>query len=181
ARHGRGGERQLAGEAVVDAASAILRQAKCNRSVALRVEIDQQRRVAGVSDAGTEIDRGGGLPHPALLICDCDDCAHEAEPTVQIGRKGVRGRTAGSFLARYARGRFRAIPARRGKRSGVGPTLRSTCRWRFSEAGYGCTGSTSFTAMPTISAAASPAASSEASRAPFHATRTPSTRSSGAA
>ena len=63
-------------EAVVDVGPAVLRQPKCNRGVALRVEVDQQRRVAGVRDAGAEVDRGGGLAHPALLICDCENGAH---------------------------------------------------------------------------------------------------------
>ena len=45
------------------------------------------------------------------------------------------GQRLGRFFA--PSGRFRAIPGRRGKRSGVGATLRRTCRWRCSAPGYG--------------------------------------------
>src|SRR4029453_12905079 len=76
ARDRRGGQRELARQAVVDAAAAVLRKTKCNRCVALRVEVDQERAIAGVRDAGAEVDRGGGLAHPALLICNCENGAH---------------------------------------------------------------------------------------------------------
>ena len=45
-------------------------------ALACGVDVDQQRRVAGLRDAGGDVDGGGGLPHPALLIGDGVDRAH---------------------------------------------------------------------------------------------------------
>ena len=50
ARERRGGEREVPAEAVVDAGPTVLRQTKRNRGVALRIEVDQERGVAGVRD-----------------------------------------------------------------------------------------------------------------------------------
>src|SRR5215212_3046073 len=147
------------------------------------------------------------LPTPPFWFVTARTVPIEVEATARTGRKGVRGRTCGSFLGarlhgagerqRYrgvdarassddsmdthAKGCFFAIPARRGNSGGVGATFSKTCKCRFSEDGYGCTGNTSLAAIPTFSAAAAPARSSNTSRAPFHATKTPLSRRSGAA
>ena len=76
ARHRRLPERELAGETVVDVRLAVLRQPKRNRCIALRVEVGEQGRIAGVGDAGAEVDGGGRLSDPALLVGDCENAAH---------------------------------------------------------------------------------------------------------
>ena len=86
ARHRRLRERELAGEAVVDVRLAVLRQPKRNRCVALRVEVGEQGRVAGVGDAGAEVDGGGRLTHPALLVGDAGTLPIAGESTNWPGR-----------------------------------------------------------------------------------------------
>uniref|UniRef100_A0A183BUV4 LigA n=1 Tax=Globodera pallida TaxID=36090 RepID=A0A183BUV4_GLOPA len=46
--------------------------AEAGRGIALRIEIDQQDALAGRGERGADIDRRGGLTHPALLIGDSD-------------------------------------------------------------------------------------------------------------
>src|SRR5687768_8162026 len=71
------------------------------------------------------------------------------------------------------RGRFVAMPGRRGYSGGVGLTLRNTCSVRRSEPGNGTTGRTVWGNRPRCAAAADPSAASDALTVPFHATSTP--------
>src|SRR5919199_1073685 len=47
--------------------------ARGDREVALRVEVDQQDALAGLLQRSSEIQRAGGLAHPAFLIGYRDD------------------------------------------------------------------------------------------------------------
>ena len=47
--------------------------ARRDRKVALRIEIDQQHAFAGLLQGGTQIQGAGGLAHPTLLIGYRDD------------------------------------------------------------------------------------------------------------
>src|SRR5215211_5587295 len=101
-----------------------------------------------------------------------------------FGKRPCVGNPAGRAQpapAQPPEGRFAAIPARLGNRAGVVATFRYTCRWRSRALGKGETRRTSESAIPTSSAAAPPRPSSSDERAPFHATSTPPSRSSGAA
>ena len=95
--------------------------AEPRRGVRLRVEIDHERALAGLGEAGREIHGGGRLSDAALLVCErVDPSGHALEAT-------------------QARGRFRATPGRRGNRSGVGPSFSTTSRRRRSEPGTATT------------------------------------------
>ena len=74
--------------------SRSLRQAERHRRVALRVEVDEQRAVARLGDAGGQVDGGGGLAHAALLVCHRIDGRHrsaEDSPAAQSERPGLAG------------------------------------------------------------------------------------------
>ena len=66
-----------AGDRFVDRAAgrtlAFLADAACG--VALRIAVDEQHRATRDGERCGEIDRGGGLPHPAFLIGDGDNLA----------------------------------------------------------------------------------------------------------
>ena len=82
--------------------------------IRLRVEVHDESALAGLGQTGREVDRGRRLSDAALLIRDrVDASGHAVESSVGLGRR-PRG---------YASGRFRAIPGRRGNRSGVGPSF----------------------------------------------------------
>ena len=134
-------QREVARQAVVDVRAGVLGKPKCNRGVALRVEVDEQGRVAGVGDRRAEVDRGGGLAHPALLVGDCENGAHRgssygsgrSEPASAPRFAPERRNPATVLDCRtpslqsrtvHGSGRLAAIPGRRGKRSGVGAILR---------------------------------------------------------
>ena len=55
--------------------------AESGRGIALRIEIDDQHLLAHRRERGAEIDRGRGLPDPALLIGDGQD-AHAGHRVV---------------------------------------------------------------------------------------------------
>src|SRR5205807_2175828 len=78
--------------------------------VRLRVEVDDERPLARLGEAGGEVDRGRRLPDAALLVRERVDRPRHASKAIQ------------------ARGRFLATPGRRGKPGGVGPSLRRTSR-----------------------------------------------------
>ena len=59
--------------------------------VALRIEVDQQHALPGLVQCGGEIDAGGGLAHPALLVGDAEYLGH-----VGSGCSGCRARTHGA-------------------------------------------------------------------------------------
>ena len=77
--------------------------------VRLRVEVDDERALAGLREAGGEVDRGRRLADAALLVREGVDPI-----------PGTRSR-----LLRPS-GRFLATPGRRGKPGGVGPRFSST-------------------------------------------------------
>ena len=123
--------------------------AEARGGVRLRVEIDDERPLAGLGEAGREVHRSGGLPDPALLVCEREDASgHGMEAT-------------------QARGRFFAAPGRRGKRSGVGPSFSTTSRRRRSDPGTGTTWArrpaTSSAARATCSLVGLPGVEDEAS------------------
>ncbi len=60
--------------------------AEPDRRVGLRVDVDEQRRVAGLGDAGRHVDRRGGLAHPTLLVGDRVDRAHRGHGSDGHGR-----------------------------------------------------------------------------------------------
>src|SRR5207244_1786066 len=78
--------------------------------VRLRVEVDDERPLARLGKTGGEVDRRRRLPDPALLVRERIDRPRHALKAIQ------------------ARGRFLATPGRRGKPSGVGPSLRRMSR-----------------------------------------------------
>src|SRR6266850_4231220 len=49
---------------------------QARRGVALRVEVDEEGRALGESQAGREVDRRRGLAHAALLVDDSDGLTH---------------------------------------------------------------------------------------------------------
>jgi hypothetical protein len=68
----------LARKEVVGAAGDVLAvNAHAARGVALRIGVDEQHFLFSRGERGGDVDRGGGLPHPALLIGDRDYFAHE--------------------------------------------------------------------------------------------------------
>src|SRR5205085_3742110 len=70
------GEGELAREAVVDGRLAVLGQADRDGGVALGIEVDQQRWIAGLGHACRGVHGRRGLADPALLVGDCVDRAH---------------------------------------------------------------------------------------------------------
>ena len=108
--------------------SRSLASPSADRGVALRVDVDEQRVVAGLRDAGRDVDGGRRLADPALLVGDRVDGAHGLPKVPRERRKrsfglGVRRRSARSCPRLSRAGACAPCPARRGKRSGVGPTL----------------------------------------------------------
>src|SRR5207248_4242807 len=89
---------------------AVRALAEARGRVRLRVEVDDERPLARLREAGGEVDRGRRLADPALLVRERIDRARHAIKAIQ------------------ARGRFLAIPGRRGNPGGVGPSLRRTSR-----------------------------------------------------
>ena len=63
-------------EDVVDARAQVLGEAEADGRVGLGVDVDEERRVAGLRDAGGDVDRGRRLPHAALLVRDGVDGSH---------------------------------------------------------------------------------------------------------
>ena len=60
----------------------------------LRVEVDQQHAAPVLGERGAQVDGGGGLAHPALLVADRDDARRAvAEQRFRIGE----GRRAGPW------------------------------------------------------------------------------------
>ena len=97
--------------------------------VALRIEVDEQGLRARRGDAGGEVDGGGRLPDSALLVRDRVDDSH------QLGRLAASIRR----LAQ-PRGRFFAMPGRRGRSAGVGPDLAHHVEVAVPAAGVGADG-----------------------------------------
>src|ERR1700730_17764137 len=64
--------------------------------IALRIEIDQQHAPFGGRQRGGETDGGGGLPDPALLICNCDDPLHGLLDLGRTGESSTRCRSSSS-------------------------------------------------------------------------------------
>ncbi len=50
--------------------------ALCGWTVALRVEVDQERARASLGQSGGQVDGGGGFPHAPFLIRDAQDATH---------------------------------------------------------------------------------------------------------
>ena len=125
----RVGGRDVAAQHVVEARALVARDAEPDGRVALRVDVDDQRLVAGRRDAGGDVDGGGGLPDPALLVRDRVDGGHRGFDASGgcggFGPERTRFRGFGTSRVHVFadRGRFVAIPGRRGKRSGVGAVL----------------------------------------------------------
>ena len=104
----------------------VLRRPEADRRVGLRVDVDEQRRVAGLGDARGDVDGGRGLADAALLVRDRVDGAHRRQGTARRSDPGdVRARTARLSLDVEARewpfaGHSRP---RAGIASGVVPTF----------------------------------------------------------
>ena len=92
--------------------------AEAGGRVRLRVEVDEQAALAGLREAGGEVDGGRRLADAALLVRDCVDAGGH-EP-----RLAGAADAASAARPAQASGRFFATPARRGKPGGVGPVLR---------------------------------------------------------
>ena len=164
------GGRDVAGQHLVEARALVAGEAEPDGGVALRVGVDQQRLVAGLGDAGGDVDRGGGLPHPALLVRDRVNGAHCALETSDPG--GCRAPSTGVLRPFPPAADSPPASARPcGTRAGCGAPTRDTARPRAPPS----------RSSPSAAAACSPSASSRASTAPFHATSDPPSRSSGAA
>ncbi|MNT18446.1 hypothetical protein D3C72_1536570 [compost metagenome] len=54
----------------------LLVDARTHRGIALRVQVDQQHALVLRGQAGGEVHRGGGLAHPALLVCNHEYLGH---------------------------------------------------------------------------------------------------------
>jgi len=77
----------IADEHVVDARLAELRQAEADRRVRLRVDVDEDRRVPRLGDAGGHVHGRRRLADAALLIRDRVDRPHaRAQATGDGGR-----------------------------------------------------------------------------------------------
>ena len=141
-------DRRLAEQDVVDGQQA---RPWADRVRGWRCTGGRCRRAASrtrLGDARRQVYRGGGLPDPALLVGDGVDRAH-LRPT--LAPHAVRPVTEWCL---------RATPGRRGNRSGVGPTLCHTWRWRCSAPRVrGHRATTSPGARPSSPAAAAAAAS----------------------
>ena len=90
--HGLGGG-DVARQHLVQPRAVVARQPEPGGRVALRVRVDEQRLVAGLGDAGRHVDGGGGLAHPALLVRDRVNGAHDAFEISGLG--GCRTRSTG--------------------------------------------------------------------------------------
>ena len=166
----------LAARHVVGGRMGLAVEAERDRRVALRVEVDEQHLPPVARRAGGEVDGGGGLPHPALLIRDRVDGSHPRSSVetpeaaadrvpakLRVSRETVRGRAERALPS----------PSRRGAAGprGSGPALRIRCRWRCSLPANGPdrerprSGS-----IASRAAARSSSASSSGSRRPFQAT-----------
>ena len=117
------GDRDLADQAVVGGRVHVAVAAQRDGRVALRVEVDEQRLGAGRGDAGGDVDRGRRLADSALLVRDRVDDAHGgalpcfARMRVELSAACARCRFAG-FRPSQPRGRFFAMPGRRGRSPG---------------------------------------------------------------
>ena len=157
----------------------VLRQAEADGRVALRVDVDEQRLVAGLGDAGGEVDGGGGLADArpsgwrSRRRCPCA-ASRRTHGSDEHGQRGRRESRAERALARHPRAAGEA--RRRGRH------LAQDVQVRCSATGIRMHDERiSATARPSSSAAAGGSRSSSPSRRPFHATSTPPSRSSGAA
>ena len=201
------GGRQLvvAQQAGVRVGLEILRDPERHGRVALRIEVDEERTVAGLGHAGGHVHRRGGLPDAALLVRHRVYGRHRIEDSPRLSRNRShradstpnsrfllsRGESTGWFEAELdpgsasnylpPSGRLRAIPARRGIPGGVGSCFSKTWRCRRRDPGNGTTGCTPCGRIPTRREAEAPRRSSASSRVPFQATRKPPSASSGLA
>ena len=66
----------VAGQHLVEPGPLVAREPEPDGGVALRVGVDQQRLVAGLGDAGGDVDGRRGLPDAALLVRDRVNGAH---------------------------------------------------------------------------------------------------------
>ena len=176
---------RVAAEHVVepDALGAV--GADADGGVALRIDVDEQRVEAGLRDARGDVDRGGGLADPALLVGDGVHGAHSvSDASGADGGSRLLDAVSTRFQRRFFTdsGRFVAIPGRRGKLGGVGAILRATQSVRRSDPANGRTARRRLLleaeqrrGRGAVGALRPP------STAPFHATTTPPSRSSGAA
>src|SRR5689334_4299155 len=90
--HGVGGS-DLAAEHVVEARGAVTRDAEADGGVALRVDVDDEGLVAGRGDAGGDVDGGGGLADPALLVRDGVDGHLRSTLAAGAADSGPNGRS----------------------------------------------------------------------------------------
>ena len=77
---------------------AAVLDAQPGRGVALRIEVDDQRPLAELGQAGTEVDRGGRLADAALLVGDGDHAGERASrplDRLDVIRRRIIGRRDG--------------------------------------------------------------------------------------
>ena len=156
--------------------------AEADGGVALRVDVDEQRLVAGLGDAGGDVDGGGGLADPALLVRDGVDGAHAA-PTLAAGAadSAPNGRSRariGCELMREISRRRAAVSSPFPRAAGSAPAWARPCGTRAASGRarprYGTHARAPRPARArACAAAAAPSASSAASTAPFQRTSTP--------
>ncbi len=117
--------RSLARQHLIDAGRAGPIDPETDGRVGLRVDVDEQRLVARLGDAGGDVDGGRRLADAALLVRDRVDGAHPPETLAAHGdgRGGHRRKVRATYGLRLAvqppSGRRAATPSRRGNRAGV--------------------------------------------------------------
>src|SRR5690349_4283090 len=90
-------QRGLADQDVVDGAGeAAALETDAARRIPLRVPIHEQDALLGDREGGGEVDGGGGLAHPTLLVGDGDDAGH----WTGLGDDGDAWTDAGIYTAR---------------------------------------------------------------------------------
>ena len=130
-------------------------ESKAGRGVGLRIEVDQEHACSRLGDARGHVDRGRGLSDAAFLV------RKRVDAGAHTGNDGTG-----------TSGRARAIPGRRGNRSGVASCLRRTTRRR--RASTLCEASTEPPTSPAVRASASASTS-----APVHRMAAPPTATKG--
>ena len=75
----------FAGQHVVDAGPTGPVDAEPDGRVGLRIDVDEQRLVARLGDAGGDVDGGRRLPDAALLVRDRVDAAHQVKTLAARG------------------------------------------------------------------------------------------------
>ena len=101
---------------------------EAGRRVALRVEVDHEHAVARFGERGAQVDGGGGLAHPALLVGDRDDPRERqlAGGFVRVRRPSRPGPAVRSPHGRRGRRRASASGAAMSGIGGLAVTMASS-------------------------------------------------------